>query len=101
VEIEFSANKLALEGNKKREIKVTLCHEDVWRSGSIDPPFLTLPLNGDERSAIRPGRFTPRERAAGSHWIGGWVGLGACLDDVERKKIINVKVLLCNDTHLH
>jgi len=25
--------------------------------------------------SFRPGRFTPRERAPGTHWIGGWVGL--------------------------
>jgi len=27
-----------------------------------------------------PGRFTPRERAPGSHWIGDWVGTRASLD---------------------
>jgi hypothetical protein len=36
--------------------------------------FLTLALDGGEWSASRPGRFTPRERAPGTHWIGGWVG---------------------------
>jgi hypothetical protein len=30
----------------------------------------------------RPGRFTPRERALGTHWIGGWVGPRAVLDAV-------------------
>jgi hypothetical protein len=34
---------------------------------------LTLALDGSEWSASRPGRFTPRERAPGNHWIGGWV----------------------------
>jgi hypothetical protein len=24
-------------------------------------------------SALRPGRFTPRERTSGAHWIGVWV----------------------------
>jgi hypothetical protein len=39
-----------------------------------------------EWSASRPDRFTPRERALGTHWIGGWVGLRAVLDaDVKRK----------------
>jgi len=30
--------------------------------------------------------FTPQERAPGSHWIGGWVGLRAGLDAVEKRK---------------
>jgi hypothetical protein len=49
--------------------------------------FLTLALDGDEWSASRPGRFTPRERAPGTHWIGGWVGPRAILDRVMRGKI--------------
>jgi hypothetical protein len=32
---------------------------------------LTSALDGVEWSASRPGRFTPRERATGTHWIGG------------------------------
>jgi hypothetical protein len=35
---------------------------------------LTSALDGGEWSASRPGRFTPRERAPGIHWTGGWVG---------------------------
>jgi hypothetical protein len=35
-------------------------------------------------SASRPCRFTPRERAPGTHWIGGWVVPRAGLDDEER-----------------
>jgi len=35
---------------------------------------LTSALDGGEWSASRPVRFTPRERAPGTHWIGGWVG---------------------------
>jgi hypothetical protein len=34
---------------------------------------LTSVLGGGEWSASRPGSFTPRERAPGTHWIGGWV----------------------------
>jgi hypothetical protein len=49
--------------------------------------FLTSALDGDERSASRPGRFTPTERAPGNHWIGGRVGSGAVLDAVVRRKI--------------
>jgi len=33
---------------------------------------LTLALEGDEWSASHFGRFTPRERAPGTHWIEGW-----------------------------
>jgi hypothetical protein len=44
-------------------------------SGSIAPliPW-TSALDGGEWSASRSGRFTPRERAPGTYWIGGWVG---------------------------
>jgi hypothetical protein len=49
--------------------------------------FLTLALNGGEWSASRPGRFTPRERAPGTHWIGGWVGPKAGLDAVLKRKL--------------
>jgi hypothetical protein len=40
---------------------------------------LTSALDGGEWSASRPGRFTPRERNPGTHWIGGWVGPRAVL----------------------
>jgi hypothetical protein len=46
---------------------------------------LTLALDGGEWSASRSGRFTPREGASGTHWIGGWVGPRAILDVVMRK----------------
>jgi hypothetical protein len=41
--------------------------------------FLTLAFGG-EWSASRPGRFTPD-----THWIGGWVGPKAGLDNMKRK----------------
>jgi hypothetical protein len=34
-----------------------------------------------------PAAFTPRERAPGTHWIGGWMGLRAILDAVVKRKI--------------
>jgi hypothetical protein len=37
--------------------------------------FLTSALVVDEWLASRPCSFTPGERAPGTHWIGGWVGL--------------------------
>jgi len=41
---------------------------------------LTLALDGSAWSASCPGRFTPRERAPGNHWIESWVGPRADLD---------------------
>jgi hypothetical protein len=49
--------------------------------------FLTSALDEGEWSASRPGRFTPRERALGTHWIGGWLGPRAVLDAVVNRKI--------------
>jgi hypothetical protein len=46
--------------------------------------FFISALAGDEWSASRPGRFTPRESAPGTHWIGGWVDPTAGPDDVEK-----------------
>jgi hypothetical protein len=50
---------------------------------------LASALDGGEWSALRPGRFTLRERAPGTHWIGGWVGPRAFLDAVVKRKIPN------------
>jgi hypothetical protein len=51
------------------------------------PSFLTSALVGGEWSVSRPGRFIPRERAPGTHWIGSWVRLRAGLDGVEKTEI--------------
>jgi hypothetical protein len=56
-----------------------------WRYSSTHS--LTSALDGGEWSASRPGRFTPRERAPGIHWIGGWVGPRAVLNTVLKRKI--------------
>jgi hypothetical protein len=50
--------------------------------------FLTPTLAGGEWSASRPVRFTSGERASGTHWIEGWVGPRAGLDDVEKEKYL-------------
>jgi hypothetical protein len=52
--------------------------------------FFTSALVGEEWSAYRTRRFTPGERAPGIHWIGGWVGPGADLDDAENRKFLTV-----------
>jgi hypothetical protein len=38
-------------------------------------------------SASHPEHFTPRERAPGTHWTGGWVGPRDVLDAVVKRKI--------------
>jgi hypothetical protein len=48
--------------------------------------FLALGLDGDEWSASLSDRFAPRERAHGTHFIGGWVGPRAILDMVAKWK---------------
>jgi hypothetical protein len=56
-----------------------------WRYSTTH--YLMSALYGGEWSASRPGRFTPRERAPGTHWIGGWVGSRAVLYAVLNRKI--------------
>jgi hypothetical protein len=63
-------------------------HEGVlgeWRYSSTHS--LTSALDGGEWSASHSGRFTPREGAPGTHWVGGWVGCRAGLDAVTKRKI--------------
>jgi hypothetical protein len=36
----------------------------------------------------RPGHFTPSEMDLGTHWIGGWVGLGAGLDVGAKRRFL-------------
>jgi hypothetical protein len=49
--------------------------------------FLTSAFDGGEWSASHPDRFTPREKAFGTHWIRGWVGHRAVLDAAVKRKI--------------
>jgi hypothetical protein len=60
-----------------------------WESGGIAPRIIWL--DGVEWSASHPGRFTPRERAPGTHWIGGWLGPRAVLDAVMKRKIPSLR----------
>jgi hypothetical protein len=50
--------------------------------------FLTSALVGGEWSASRTSRFTPGERAPGTHWIEGWMNLRVGLDDAEKRKFL-------------
>jgi hypothetical protein len=45
--------------------------EDVLGSGGIAPCIVNFGARGGEWLASRPGRFTPGERAIGTHWIEG------------------------------
>jgi len=49
-------------------------------------PFLTSAGNGGEWPTSHPGHLNPREKAPGTHCIGGWVGARACLDILEKRK---------------
>jgi hypothetical protein len=60
----------------------------IMGSGCTDHVFLSSALDGGEWLASLPSRFTPGERAPGTHWIGDWVGPRTGLDDVERRKIL-------------
>jgi hypothetical protein len=51
---------------------------------------LTSALVGAEWSASRPSRFTPGERAPGTHCIGCCVDHRAGLDDVEKRKFLTL-----------
>jgi hypothetical protein len=53
---------------------------EEWRYSSTRS--LTSAVDGNEWSAPHTGRFSPRERAPGSPWIGGWVGHRGGLDAV-------------------
>jgi hypothetical protein len=52
--------------------------------------FLTSAIVGGEWSASHPCRYIPGERAPGTHWIGGWVGPRAGLDEVEKRKFLTL-----------
>jgi hypothetical protein len=46
--------------------------------------FLTSAIAGSEWSSSCPNCFTPRERAPGTQWLGGWVGPRAGLGNMEK-----------------
>jgi hypothetical protein len=47
-------------------------------------------------SVSRSGRFTPRERAPGTHWVGGWVGPKTGLDAVKICRVPPTHILDSN-----
>jgi hypothetical protein len=56
--------------------------------GCIDPRFLDLGTTYLDLGTSC--RFTPDERAPGTHWIGGWVDSTAGLDDMEKLKFLTL-----------
>jgi hypothetical protein len=62
-------------------------HEDVWGSGDIPPHFLNLGTTwrGVVNFTLQP--HYPQRKVPHSHYIGGWVGPGACIDAVAKRKI--------------
>jgi hypothetical protein len=52
--------------------------------------FLTSVPVLSEWSASRIARFTSGESAPGTHWIEGWLGPRACLDDMEKGKFLTL-----------
>jgi hypothetical protein len=74
-----------------------LLHEVVCGSGCIDPHFLDLSISWRWVVSFTPRPLYPRERAPGTHWIGGWVGPRAGLDDMEKRKFLTLPGLeLCS-----
>jgi hypothetical protein len=56
-------------------------------SGCIAPHILDLD------TSCRWVSLYPRENNSGTHWIGGWVGPRAGLDDVEKRKFLSLSEL--------
>jgi hypothetical protein len=63
--------------------------ENSWYSFLLEV-FLTSALVGGEWSASCPSRFTPGERAPGTHWIGVWVDPRVGVDDLEMRKFLTL-----------
>jgi hypothetical protein len=65
---------------QKVKVKLSLCfnweprHEGVLGVEYSSTHSLASALDGGEWSAPRLNRFTTRERAPSTHWIGSWVG---------------------------
>jgi len=60
---EQMINHTLVKANEKSSLCLTKHHtmKTYWESGGISTQFLTRTLDWGEWSALRPGRFTPRE----------------------------------------
>ena len=52
--------------------------------------FLTSELVGGEWSASCSSRFTPGEGAFGAHWTEVWAAPKAGMEDVKKRKLLNL-----------
>jgi hypothetical protein len=64
----------------------------------MPPRILDLALEGGEWPDSRSGRFAPRERGPGTHWIGRWVdprtGLGRGGEERKSKPLQGLEPLI-------
>jgi hypothetical protein len=73
---------------QSNKICPTTCHGGAWGERYSSYTFLTSGLNVGEWSASRPGSALLPGKDPSTHWIGGWVGLGAGLTHEARGKIL-------------
>jgi hypothetical protein len=55
------------------------------RGETFHPLYAACPVSSSAERPVVGGCFTPRERVPITHWIGGWVGPRAGLDNMERR----------------
>jgi hypothetical protein len=85
----------------KVKVNLSMCfnwaprYEGLLGSGGIAPRILDLGTRWRWVVNFTACRFTPRERAPGTYWIGGWVGPTAVLEAVVKRKIPS----LCRDSN--
>jgi hypothetical protein len=56
----------------------------------LDLHFLDLVTSWRWVVSLTPVPLCPRGKTPGTHWIGGWVGPRACVDDEERRKFLTL-----------
>jgi hypothetical protein len=71
-------------------IHYRLRHEDVWGSGCIDPRVLNFSTSWRWVFSFMSLPLYQWERAPGTHWIGGWVGPRADVDDMNKWKFLTL-----------
>jgi hypothetical protein len=77
-------------------MKISVClikHHAAKKYGGVEAriyAFFASTLDGGECSVSRPVRFTPRERASGTHWIAGWKILKQELTPWKRENLLSM-----------
>jgi hypothetical protein len=86
---KWTSSFIKVKGEVVRVLFLTEHHamKVYWGVEYSSTHSLTSALDGGEWSASLPGRFTPKEIAPNTHWIGGWVGPRAVLDAMVKRKI--------------